>query len=137
MKKNIILVFLILIGLFVVGCSNESIRKINYKEFNNLIKEQETFILYIGSASCSNCTEFSPKFESVIEENNISNVYYVDLDTLSDEEKSSFNKVINITGTPTVVFVTDGEEKSGFNRINGNVSKEKITQRLKSNDYIN
>jgi len=122
--------------IIICGCSNASIKKIDYKKFNNLIEKQESFILYIGSASCSNCTEFSPKFENVIKENNISDTYYIDLDEFSDDEKKSLNKVVNITGTPTVVFITDGEEESSFNRINGNVNKDKIITRLKANDYI-
>ena len=136
MKKFLKRLAVIIVVFVVCGCSGTGVKEINYKEFNNLIKERESFILYIGSATCSNCIEFEPKFEGVIEENNISNTYYIDLDEFSNEDKKSFNKVVNITVTPTVVFITNGEEESGFNRINGNVSKEKIITRLKSNDYI-
>lgn len=136
MKKFLKKLTIFIVMFIICGCSSTSIKEIKYDEFNNLVKENKTFILYIGSESCANCTEFSPKFESVIEENNISDTYYMDLDELSGEDKKSFNKVVNITGTPTVVFITNGEEESGFNRINGNVSKEKIITRLKANDYI-
>lgn len=136
MKKYLKKLVVIIVMFIICGCSSAGVKEINYNEFNNLIKEKESFILYIGSASCSNCIEFGPKFESVIEENNISDTYYIDLDELSEEDKKAFNKVVNITGTPTVVFITNGEEESGFNRINGNVSKEKIITRLKTNDYI-
>lgn len=135
--KKFLKILSVILGVFILcGCSNSGVEEINYKEFDSLIEDKQSFILYIGSASCSNCTEFGPKFERVIEENNISDVYYIDLDELSDDEKSSFNKVVNITGTPTVVFITDGKEESSFNRINGNVSKEKIKTRLEANDYI-
>lgn len=118
------------------GCQSYKVKEIGYEEFKTLIENNETFILYIGSASCHNCTSFSPKFESVIEEYEIDNAYYIDLDSLSDDDKSAFNKTINVSGTPNVVFITDGEEQSSFNRINGDVSKDKIIERLKSNDYI-
>ena len=127
----------IILGVFILcGCSKSSVEEINFNVLNNLIKENKTFILYVGSDTCISCKEFSPKFESVINDNDVSNAYYIDLDNLSDDDKSSFNKIINITGTPTVVFITDGEEESTYNRINGNVSTEKIITRLKANDYI-
>lgn len=135
MKKTFgILIILCLV--FVTGCSNSVIKKIDYKEFNDLIENRKTFILYVGSASCSNCVEFEPKFKEVIKEQKIKNVKYIDLDKFNDKEKTSLNKIINISGTPTVIFVENGDEESMTNRINGNVSKEKIISRLKSNDYI-
>ena len=138
MKKLNKLFGIIFVAIIFItcGCSNIKIKEINYNEFNDLIKNNESFILYIGSASCHNCTEFSPRFEEVIKENNIENVYYIDLDALNDDDRKNFNKTINVTGTPTVVFIDNGEEESSFNRINGSVSKEKIVQRLKANNYI-
>jgi len=136
MVKYLKIITIILTIFIICGCSNQNVYQINYKEFNNLINNQENFILYIGSGTCINCTEFKPKFESIIKKNKISDAYYIDLDEFSDEEKKSFYKVINITGTPTVIFITDGEEKSSFNRINGNVTEEKIITRLKANGYI-
>lgn len=134
--KNLKILFIIL-GIFVLcGCSKSNVKEINFNEFNSLIKDNKTFILYVGSDTCISCKEFSPKFESVINDNNINNVYYIDLDDLSDNDKNSFNKLINVNGTPTVVFINKGEEESTYNRINGNVSTEKIITRLKANDYI-
>lgn len=134
--KNIFRILIVLCITLITGCSSNTIKEINYKEFYTLIKNKQTFILYIGSTSCHNCVEFSPKLKVVIKENNIKNVKYIDLDKLSEKEKNGLNKIINVSGTPTVVFVTNGEEKSMTNRINGNVSKEKIISRLKSNEYI-
>ena len=138
MKKQIKILTLILVvaTFFLSGCSNTKIEEINYEKFNTLISEKKDFILYIGSATCHNCTEFGPRFEKVVKENKIENVYYIDLDELNDDDKKNFNRTINVTGTPTVVFITKGEEKSSFNRINGNVSEEKIIKRLKANNYI-
>lgn len=133
--KKIFRILIILCFSCITGCSN-NIKEINYNEVNSLIKNKETFILYIGSASCSNCVEFEPKFNSVIKEYNIKNAKYIDLDNFDDDEKNNLNKIINISGTPTVVFIKNGEEESMTNRINGNVSKEKIISRLKANEYI-
>ncbi|MBQ7141332.1 MAG: thioredoxin family protein [Bacilli bacterium] len=135
MKKTFGILIILCLG-FVTGCSNSVIKKIDYKEFNDLIENQKTFILYVGSASCSNCIEFEPKFKEIIKDHNIRNARYIDLDKFNDEEKNKLNKIINISGTPTVIFIENGEEESMTNRINGNISKEKIISRLKSNNYI-
>ena len=136
MKKIFKMLILTMSILFVTSCSNQSIKEIDYNEFNKMINKQKDFIIYVGSATCSNCEEFSPKFENVVKKYDIEDVYYIDLDKFSDEEKSKLNKIINISGTPTVAFIDDGTEESSFNRITGNVTEEKIISRLKSNDYI-
>lgn len=134
--KNIFKIIVAICVIFISGCSMNTIKEINYKDFNKLIENKETFILYIGSTSCHNCVDFGPKFEEILKENNIKNAKYIDLDKFSDEDKNKLNKIVNVSGTPTVVFIKNGQEESMTNRINGNVSKEKIISRLKSNDYI-
>lgn len=136
MKKYLKIIFMMFSLFIISGCSNAKVIDIGYNKFDSLIKEKQNFILYIGSTSCDNCTLFEPKFESVVKKYNISNVYHISIDKLSDDERNEFYKIINITGTPTVAFIKDGEEKSSYNRIVGNVSKDKIINRLKSNDYI-
>ena len=136
MKKTILKLSIVIIGLlFLVGCSNKNLEEINYNTFKSLMDNNETFILYISSTECHNCVEFTPKFEKVLKENKLS-AKKIEIDKLSDEDKDKFNKSINVSGTPTVAFITDGEEESMTNRINGNVDDEKITLRLKSNGYI-
>lgn len=135
--KKIFKLFICLLGvLTITGCSNTNLEKINYDKFNSLINNKETFIIYIGSSTCHNCTEFNPKFEKIINDYDIKNVKYIEIDKFSDDEKKEFNKIINVSGTPTVVFIENGEEKSMTNRINGNVSEDKIISRFKSNGYI-
>ena len=135
--KKLLKIFVLITSVFLItGCGGNSVKEISYSDFDKMINNHEDFIIYVGSATCENCKEFSPKFNNIIKEYNIEDVYYVDLDKFSDDEKSKLNKIINISGTPTVAFIDDGTEESSFNRITGNVSEEKIISRLKSNDYI-
>ena len=137
MKKAILSLCVLVVGiLFITGCSKNGLVEIDYKEFKNLIDNKESFILYVGSTDCHNCSEFTPKFEEVLDEYNIDKAKIIEIDKLSDDDRNEFNKIINVSGTPTVVFIEDGEEKSMTNRINGNVDKEKIISRFKSNEYI-
>ena len=50
--------------------------------------------------------------------------------------RNFLKKIFNFDGTPTTVFVIDGEEKTAANRIVGEASEEKITKKLKSNGFI-
>jgi len=69
----------------------------------------------------------------VAKENNI-NIYYIDVDKY-DEDK--FSDIISFNGsTPTTIFIKNGEEATTSNRINGDVSKTKIIDKLKSNGFI-
>ena len=125
MKKVFKCLLLTISILFVTGCGNSVVKEIDYDEFNTMINKKEDFIIYVGSATCSNCEEFSPKFENVVKKYDIDDVFYIDLDKFSDDEKSKLNKIINISGTPTVAFIDDGIEESSFNRITGMLQKKK------------
>ena len=60
----------------------------------------------------------------------------IDNSKLSSSEYAEFRKYINISGTPTVCFITNGEEETTLNRISGEVSLETTIERFKSNGYI-
>ena len=55
---------------------------------------------------------------------------------LNEEESAELKKHFSFSGTPTTVFVIDGDEKTAATRINGDVSEEKIISKLKSNGFI-
>ena len=55
---------------------------------------------------------------------------------LSEEERTQFKEYFSYDATPTTIFVKDGVEATSANRINGNVSEEKIISKLKSNGFI-
>ncbi len=123
-------------GMFYITACGNNISSIEYKDLIKKFDNKETFILYIGSSECSQCKSFSPKFETVITDYNIKDVYELDLSKLSDKDKLKFNTFVNVSGTPNVVFITKGEEANSFNRINGNISTPRIIERLKANNII-
>ena len=60
----------------------------------------------------------------------------IDLLELSDKEEASLMSEFPITGTPTTIFITDGVEEDTHNRIDGNLKKSKIIEKLKDSGYI-
>lgn len=141
MKKtnNIILicaiVITILIVLFIaIGKAKEGyLLELNLNKLKEKIENKETFVLCISKTTCSHCNDFKPKLKSIASEYNI-DIYYIDVDKYDEEE---FSNLISFDGsTPTTIFIKNGDEETTSNRINGDVSKSKIIDKLKSNDFI-
>lgn len=131
-----VVIFITMIVIFVCGCTKEShIKKISLDKFKEKIANKETFALYIGNDSCTHCISYRPILEKVLKDYDIT-IYQIDNSKLTDEEYNEFRTYINISGTPTIVFINDGEEETTLNRINGETSREATIERFKSNGYI-
>ena len=143
MKKTMRFLSLFLVlSLLLVGCektmdkSDEYLTDIDYATFISMVDNGSNFILEVVQTGCSNCTAFSPKFESVLTEYKIT-AYSLNISDLSDADRGAFLDKYDVSGTPTVMFFEDGKETSTMKRLTGNQSKEKIISKLKSNGYIN
>ena len=121
--------------LFLTGCGRTSYDEISYSELQDLIDNKESFPLVIASATCSACNSYRPTLEKFIEKYNV-DVKYIDLDKLTDKEESDLMNEFPITGTPTTVFVEDGEEKDTYNRIVGNKKFSQTEEAYRENGYI-
>lgn len=137
MKKMIkVVIFITMIVILVCGCTKQShIKEINLDEFKEKIANKDTFALYIGNEGCTHCISYRPILEKVLDDYDIT-IYQLDNSKLTDEEYNEFRTYINISGTPTIVFITEGEEETTLNRINGEVSRDATIERFKSNGYI-
>ena len=141
MKKtnNIILIAAIIITILIIlflaiGKSKEgNLLELNLNNLKEKMENKETFVLCISKTTCSHCNDYKPKLKSIASEYNI-DIYYIDVDKYDEEE---FSNLISFDGsTPTTIFIKNGDEETTSNRINGDVSKSKIIDKLKSNDFI-
>lgn len=141
MKKtnNIILIGAIIITILIIlflaiGKSKEgNLLELNLNNLKEKMENKETFVLCISKTTCSHCNDYKPKLKSIASEYNI-DIYYIDVDKYDEEE---FSNLISFDGsTPTTIFIKNGDEETTSNRINGDVSKSKIIDKLKSNDFI-
>lgn len=135
MKKIILSIVVVLTALCVTGCSKNNLKTISYSELEKKIENKESFILEVIQTGCSACEDFTPRFESVLNDKNVT-AYSINLKNMNEEETKKFDEIININSTPTVVFFKSGEEESVSYRIIGAVSNDKIIQKLKSQGYI-
>lgn len=132
MKK---LLLLLVPLLFLFGCNKSSYKEITYKKFNEMIENKESFVLFIGAESCSHCQTYKTTINEVIKEYDVT-IHYVDIDTFSEKELSKLKNVASFTGTPTTVFIKDGEEKSSYDRIKGDRDFDYVVDKLKQSGYI-
>ena len=57
------------------------------------------------------------------------------MSNLSSTEKEALNNIVNIEGTPTTIFVKNGQEIKA-NRLIGNIEKTKLETKLSKLGYI-
>ena len=140
-KKKIIILVVFCVVVLSGGIVADMImgksyfNEIEYKDVIKKMKNDESFILVISQTTCTHCASFKPKIARVANDRKL-NVYYIDVDLLSDKENDEFKKYISYSGTPATVFIKNGEETSAATRINGDASIEKIEKKLKSNGFI-
>ena len=139
-KKAIILIIIcsvLLIGGLVADSklSKSNLEEIKYDKMMKKIENKDSFILMLSQTDCSHCKAFKPRLAKVAKEFNIK-VYYLETDLLDETTHDELKKTFNFSGTPTTVFIVEGEEKSAATRINGEASREKIISKLKSNGFI-
>lgn len=140
MKKIITLTILIFSCFLLIGCNNSSkyLKELSFNDLYKKIENKETFILEISQDGCSHCAAFNPVFKKVLEENQVT-AHYLNVSKLNEEQYLMFLDDFNYgedLGTPTVMFITDGHEKTKMNRLIGQASEKEITRKLKQNDYI-
>lgn len=136
MKKIKKLLFIVALVLFCSSCNQDSkLKNLSYSELKNKLSNNDTFFFVVIKDGCQHCENFVPKVKEVLDEYNISG-YTINYTNLSSEDNDSFYEDFQVDSTPTTIFIKDGKEISILQRITGNVSKEKLIDKLKSNDYI-
>ena len=147
-NKSILIIFLCLsvlaIGLLVYAATqlntkhedlDKHLVELTYSELDKKIKKKESFILVVTRTDCSHCATYKPVLKQVLKDYDLY-AYEVAVDKFTEKEKAKFMDISNVTGTPTTVFIENGEETTTNNRIVGAVNSNRIINRLKSLGYI-
>lgn len=135
--KKIFMILMICLIVFCTACGNKlkTYTVISYDEYLEKVDNDETFPLVIGSAECSACGMYEGTMEIFIEKYQVE-VFFIDISKLSTEERVNLNTQINYDGTPTTVFIEEGNLTSYYNRIDGAVSLSSVENYFKINNYI-
>jgi len=130
-----ILVLMFVILLVLMGITKGEVKEITFNEYADMIESKESFILYIGSSDCSHCFEYRRTLDRVIKNQEVT-FYYLDIKYISADDSKKLESKIRFKGTPTTVFIVDGEEKNTYQRIEGSKDYDYIIKRLKETGYV-
>lgn len=127
----------VIIGGFIFDSflSKSYLIEAKYDEIIDKIENDESFVLLLSQTTCSHCAQYKPKLKDVANEYKLE-VYYVEVDLLTEKEYDELKSYVNFSSTPVTVFIKDGEEETAATRINGDASKDKIIRKLQSNGFI-
>lgn len=136
MKKILMVITLLLFGISLTGCKKyTTYTELTYTELQEKMDNKETFVVVLGSSTCSACALYKTTMEKVIKDYQVE-IFYLDIAKLSGDDDSKFESKFVISGTPTTVFIEEGVEKSTYNRINGAASYTAVVKNLKKHGYI-
>lgn len=142
MKKNINIIITVsiliavIIALILVYINQSNLVKLDYDEIIEKMNNKEDFILCISASDCIHCKSYKPKLKKISNDYDIT-IYYINIDTLTDEEYSEIKAKLNFDGgTPVTIFIKSGIETTTANRINGDTSTDKIISKFKSTGFI-
>ena len=146
-KKNIIISAVIIV-LTVIICAaiwfigkgfNKTeypyIHELTFNELESKLNNQDSFVLIITQTGCSHCEAYLPVVQNVSDKYKV-DFYVLNRTNISDEERTKLKNIANISGTPTTLFYTSGEEKSALNRLVGQTTEYRLVEKLTSEGYI-
>ncbi len=149
MKKKMAIIAVLIVAFLAIGAMVYMSISLNNREkrldkflvelkidqLQTKIDSKESFILVISQSECSHCAEFKPRLKKILADYNIVG-YYIEKDKLNDDQTAQLNNIANISGTPTTVFIVNGEEENTATRIVGGKSNETVKNRLRAMGYI-
>lgn len=80
---------------------------VDYEEYKNLIRNDETNIIVVGQTSCSHCIAIKPALNSVAEDYDLT-INYLNLTDLSEEESEKFFESLEKIEYNDPDFLKDG-----------------------------
>ena len=143
-NKNLIMISSILLIIIVsalliiniITPQKGNLISLNYHEITNKTKKKDSFILIVSRSTCSHCSEYKPKVESIAKKYNI-DIYYIDFDLETKDNQEKFLDEYKLDGsTPITLFINNGKQTNLFDRIEGDISKETAIEKFKKMGFI-
>ena len=76
-----------------------------------MINKKQSFILFIGSETCSACAAFKFTVNELVKNYKI-DIKYIDISKLTDKEHDKLLEYFSFDATPTTILVKNGKEKN-------------------------
>lgn len=131
MKKIIMFLMIILL----TGCGNPKYTEISYEQLKEKLDNKDTFVLLLGSDTCSACANYKITMEKVMKDKKIE-IFYVNLNLLSEQDYAKIYSKFVVNSTPTTIFIKDGEEISTYERLTKSEDYKTVVEKLEKLGYI-
>lgn len=136
MKKVFMIISLLVCVIGLTGCSKyKTYTELSFDEFQNKLNNKDSFVVVMGSSTCSACAMYKKTMQDVIKDKQVE-IFYLGLDKLNDEQYSKIYSKYVIESTPTTIFIKDGTETTTYDRIIGAASYSKVVDALKKHGII-
>ena len=109
--------------------------ELTYAELAEKVKNKESFVLVYTQTTCAHCHDYKPILKRTLAKVELT-AYEIVLDKLSKEDKAKLNDIANVSGTPTTVFIQNGQEINSSSRLVGIQQEEKLINKFKYLGYI-
>ena len=101
----------------------DAVSEISPSEFEHYLTENPSPVLYLCTASDSDCRDFEETIKSPLEKNNYENLVYINLEDVEDKE-TYIKRLLEgtdftISRTPCLIKFTDGKVTAGEDGLNG------------------
>jgi len=128
MKKNMKIVLIVIAVLLLIGLgafivkeclTPKTYTEITFENFKDFYEKDKDFVLFIGSDTCSHCTQFKTVATEVVKKYHV-NIYYIDVDKLDEEpEKLAYLKSrFPFNSTPTIYVYKDKKKDHHVGKMN-------------------
>lgn len=143
-KSNIfyiIVVIAIILIAFILIATLSNTNKANlisltYKQVEEKIDNEDSFILVVSQSTCTHCTTYKPKLEKISNDYDI-DIFYIDYDLENKDTQKEFLEEFDLDGsTPITIFIKDGKQTNLFDRLEGDVSESKAIEKFKEMGFI-
>lgn len=132
MKKILIITVILLL---ITGCSSSHLKKINYKNFNKMIDNKETFVLLLIDSDKEGAT-LRNNLLNIAKKNKIK-TYYLDLTKLNDEEISNVKDIVYFEDNNLIVFINEGKNNTVLSHITDPyISETELEKELTTQGFI-
>ena len=146
MKKNnnmffIIGIFIIIVISFllintITNSNKGELKELTYKDITEKTNNKESFVFVVSRTDCSHCMEYKPKLKKIANSHNI-DLYYIDFDKETKKNRDKLFDEYDLDGsTPITIFIKKGKQTNIFDRIEGDVSEDRVIKKLKDLKYI-
>lgn len=136
MKKILTIIAVFALTIVLTGCNKyTTYTEVSYDELQTKLENKDTFVIVMGSSTCSACAHYKTTMEKVIKDYQVE-VFYLGLDKLTEEEDTKIYSKFVVNSTPTTIFIKDGEETSTYNRLVGSRSYSDVVSSLKKHGII-